>query len=291
MQLEIMQVEEINVIAVQHLIDEEMMLRIQKKRYDTLFLAYEKEQIVGVGIIWLNSFHPFAKYAAIGCEESENTTCIEDALFEKMRQSKGKYQRIIFSFWNTNTRMQAFSNHYKLSLLRKTFLPKLEVGELVTKLENIVTLQMDQILTLQEILNTPSLKNSFLQLLKTTYEETHLVNPTANQSIVEWESSLNDQEPLLDESLVHVQTRNGEQIVTAYILLHHEEVYEIGWIGGQDDYILKSILLNQLLRLHENGVSHIEAEIDTTDSYAMKLFKFLEIESKTYPTWLTYAYE
>ena len=144
---------------------------------------------------------------------------------------------------------------------------------------------------MREVLNEPSLKQDFLQLLKATYEETHLVNASANLTIAEWEQFLTDEEPLVDESLVHVQVIDGKKVVTAYILLHQLESLEIGWISGQEDRLLKTMLNHQLLTLHKKGVSSIELEIDTTDPYAMKLFDFLKVESLPCEIWLTYAYE
>lgn len=291
MDIQVKLTEKIEINTIQHLLNNEMLGRICNKRYEKLFIAYEQSNIVGIGVVWLNNMHPYAQYAAIFSDDNGQANIIEDSLFEEMKRSKGEYERIIYSFWHTDERMLKFTQRQSLQLLRQTFMPKLKIIEIIRELEEIPELRLDQIYTLREILNEPPLKQDFLHFLKATYEETHLVNPSAKLTIAEWEQLLTDEEPLVEESLVHVQVLDGKNVVKAYILLHHLDVFEIGWIAGQDDWLLKSMLKQQLLLLHKKSASNIELEIDTTDKYAMELFNFINVESLPCKTWLTYAYE
>ncbi len=291
MDIQVKLTEKIEINTIQHLLNKEMIGRICNKRYEKLLIAYEQSNIVGIGVVWLNNMHPYAQYAAIFSDDNGQANIIEDSLFEEMKRSKGKYKRIIYSFWHTDERMLKFTQRQSLPLLRQTFMPKLKILEIIKKLEGIPELPIDQAYTLREVLNEHPLKQDFLHLLKATYEETHLVNPSANLTIAEWEQLLTDEEPLVDESLVHIQVLYGKKVVTAYILLHQLESLEMGWISGQEDRLLKTMLKHQLLTLHKKGVSSIELEIDTTDQYAMKLFDFLKVESLPCEIWLTYAYE
>lgn len=91
-------------------------------------------------------------------------------------------------------------------------------------------------------------------------------------------------------SYVYLDT-SGQEIL-AYSFLHESEsakTYELGWCGCSDKRYKR--LIPQLIFQHitysiDQNINAITGEFDTTDHYAMEVFKsFPFIPS---PTWVTY---
>ena len=136
------------------------------------------------------------------------------------------------------------------------------------------TVQDEQILSIRQIRNNEARMDSFVQLCKKTYTETHIDNPVANLPIESWRHAAMD--GLMEEhSYVMV---NGLEI-TAFSLLYEsdEKSWELGWIGVDDlsrISDLDKLIHKQLEDAVKHNISFIEKEVDSTCPYSLHICEF-----------------
>ena len=262
---------------------------LKSQKYEYLFAAKKEHQVIGIGVGWLNEFHPTAMYFRIYVsDQAQDGQKIADALFQQIKLATVQQDKWIWAGWESDESMRTFLIRNGFRLMRKTYMPTLQISDVQQYLINAE--QADNCISLKELLNNPAMKQSFFTLLKETYTATHQVNPVKHYSLKEWENILLNDEPDLEHSLICQEN----QRIEGYIMMHRVDSrhYEVGWLGVSDSTeptLLRGLLKRQLESLSEEGVETLELELDTTDWHAMKLFNFLDFEN--HKAWETYMFQ
>lgn len=265
---------------------EEVKLRIEKKAFHQLFILEKDDEIIGLSLSWLNSFHPEAKYVRVYTTAACTETNWPTALYEQLFKDTYPQKQLIFSCWDEKKDAISFMEKQGFKLFRKTYMPDLEVRALLQQMPTVPTFKQYE--SLNNVLQNNEKKQVFLTQLKENYENTHLHNPVQTYTWQQWGEILLDDEPDLEYSYV---VFIGAQVV-AYILLHKlGNYYEVGWIGFQgntdDEWKLTALFKTQMELLQREGIKKVSIEIDTTDNSAFSLFSFLDF--KQFPSWNSYS--
>ncbi len=220
---------------------------------DEVFFAVREGEVSGIGVRWINSFHPTAKYVRL----------IGDFPVAYLTHHIVPQDKVIYACWEDDQVIPVLIEE-GFQLFRKTYMKIFSIKCLLTQLEHVDVPSYVQ--SLQEVLNEEP--EIFFTILKINYEATHLANPVVALTWKEWQGHLLIDSPDLTLSAI---SKGG------YILLHSISTtdYEIGWLGGTD---LQSLLKWQLTKLQQQGVKRIRIEADTTDWYAMALFSFFNFD-------------
>lgn len=289
------QIEKIDTLKVEQLGDDLLEKTsaisniLKSRKYEHLFAAKNEHQVIGIGIGWLNEFHPTAMYFRIYVSgQAQDGQKIADALFQQIKLATVQQDKWIWAGWESDEWMRMFLIRNGFYLIRKTYMPTLQISDVQQHLINVE--QAGNCISLKELLNNPAMKQSFFTLLKETYTATHQVNPVKHYSLKEWEDILLNDSPDLEHSLI---CHDHDQI-EGYIMLHPVDsgLYEVGWLGVSENTeptLLHGLLKRQLESLSEQRVETLELEVDTTDWHAMKLFNFLDFEK--HKAWETYMFQ
>lgn len=253
--------------------------RLNSNKFLELFAEIEGKTIIGIGISWLNAFHPHAKYIRVVSSYSSH------ALMENLLQKISPQEHVIYSCWSDeNTTLQHLEN-WDFQLFRKTYMDFYNVNELLAKMP--MHHSSATFLTLEEVLQQPKLVEALFQLVKLNYEKTHLHNRVKEMTWQMWKEDLLEEAP--DLQLSYIALEQNE--VVAYIFLHpsNNTAYEVGWVGTSTDFDLHIILRKQLHKLKENGILNVVFEVDTTDFHASQFSALLTLNEKK--SWNSYMYK
>ena len=245
--------------------------RLHSNNFLELFAQIEGKIIIGIGISWLNAFHPHAKYIRV---VSMNNF---ESLIEKLLHTISPQEHVIYSCWSDDIASIQFLQNWDFQLFRKTYMETYNVNDLVAKMPTYPS--SATLLSLKEVLQQPKLVESLFQLVKLNYEKTHLHNPVKNMTWRMWKEDLLEDTP--DLQLSYIALEQNE--VVAYIFLHpiSDPVYEVGWVGtSTDDFDLHIILTKQLHKLKRKGILNVAFEVDTTDVHAWEFAELLTLKKK-----------
>ncbi len=136
----------------------------------------------------------------------------------------------------------------------------------------------EHLLSIGEIRTNVARMDSFIQLCKKTYTETHTDNPVSTLSIDSWRYAAMD--GLMEEhSYVMV---NGSK-VTGFSLMYEsdENSWELGWVGVDDTSRIND--LDKLIRKQvedavKHSISFIEKEVDSTCPYSLHICESVKYE-------------
>ena len=253
--------------------------RLQANQFLELFAQVEGKTIIGIGMSWLNAFHPHAKYIRIASTNGFHL------LLAKLLHTISPQEHLIYSCWSNDTTTLQHLQNLNFHLFRQTYMETYFVNELLTKMTALPS--FDTLLSLEEVLQLPKLEESLFQLVKHNYESTHLHNPVNELSWQMWKEVLLEDAP--DLQLSYIALAKSE--VVAYVFLHPSSatVYDVGWVGTRVDFDLHSILKAQLHKLKEKGILEVAFEVDTTDFHAWEFATLLELKEKT--SWNSYHYK
>lgn len=263
--------------------DSEILHRIQHSTYKHLFLAYSQGEIVGMIMAWKSSFHPNCTYFTCRTSHTEAAKALLAELERHLEQKDYPLQTIV----DENDRLHAFYLDNPFTIIRKTYLPKINVLDHNT----IFTNPINQVVKpLQEVTAHSNLANQLVALVKRNYEETHLVNPVATIEIAKWEKLTYPDDLLASGSFVCLDP--NEEKILAYSFLHEaerEDTVELGWCGACDEpsiAIIPSLVVKQLEYALSSGYQYVEGEFDTTSIYAMEVLHTLSLPK--HPVSITY---
>ncbi|MCM3388324.1 hypothetical protein M3649_09275 [Ureibacillus chungkukjangi] len=246
--------------------------------------ALENNQLVGLLTVWKSVFHPHCTYFSI-VSKSHLDYEIEAALIGSLYQLEDIQSPLQTSIWETSYKLKNFYEDNGFKEVRRTYSPLLKTSKLDYGNLHIQCLHLKD---LNSVVNNPELKEELTQLVKDNYAKTHQANPVGEHSLEKWEELIFDEDTILDGSFILLKNN----VVHAYALLHHSnhpKQFEFGWRGTRDDAdsrILLMLTAKQINYAFEKGVQFIEAEIDTTDSAALKMLKYFSFLPA--PTLITY---
>ncbi|MHA6251873.1 GNAT family acetyltransferase [Oceanobacillus sp. CAU 1775] len=275
---------------VKHLIqlnnEEDYLLHIIERNegeaVQTVFIGTE---LIGVSFTWKSNFHPNCTYFRILVDPFYRDEAIAEILLENLEKQTVDYLPLQTSLWETSTYLMETLENNKFEIIRKTYMPQLDLSKIknhATEKENTY-----KIFTIEEAAKDRRLVENLVELVKTNYKNTHLVNPVADLELNEWEQMIFAEDMISQLSCVFTE---NEEII-AYSFLHESEdkdALELGWCGAKFIEEKKSesqLILHQIQQAKQLGYRIIIGEFDTTDQPAMEILKSFPFQQT--PTWLT----
>ena len=246
--------------------------------------ALKNNQLVGLLTAWTSVFHPHCTYFSLVSKPNVGYE-IEAALIDSLYMFEDIQLPLQTSIWETSYKLKNFYEDNGFKEVRRTYSPLLKTSKLDYEK---MYMQGFHIKDLNSLVNNPELKPKLIQLVKDSYEKSHLVNPVGEHSLEKWEELIFDEDTILDGSFILLK----EKQIQAFALLHDSETtnqYEFGWRGMRDDAdsrILLMLTAKQINFAFEKGVHFIEAEIDTTDQAALDMLKYFPFSPA--PTLITF---
>lgn len=251
------------------------------------YSAFFQEQLVGVIFGWKNNFHPHCTYFRIISNPLYVTYHVEEKLLDKV--TKTSDAPLQTSIWETSVTLKEAYERNGFKAIRRTYMPTLHVSSMGQGIETMCSNKFT-LKTVRDILHNEAWLEKLTRLVKTNYEAAHEQNPIADLPLAEWKKLILADDVLLDGSFIYINKHQNN--IVAYSLLHEStssETYELGWCGcSKQRYTsaLLSLVKKQIRYVKEKDVKKIVGEFDTTDPYAMEVFKTLPFAPC--PTWITY---
>ncbi|HDR4422015.1 TPA: GNAT family acetyltransferase [Bacillus cereus] len=254
------------------------------------YVAYYKKDVVGVFFTWNSSFHPYCTYFRIYTNPFYSERHIEQFLLNEIQKRKNFKLPLQTSIWETSAHLKAFYEEHNFSEIRRTYMPILDVQKIIS-IDTMFHSNYD-VQSLSNILPNNSFFEKLAHLVKTNYEDTHLVNPVASFPLEAWKEQILADDVLLDGSFVMIDEENK---IIAYSFLHTSEkdnTVELGWSGThttENLSLLKLLVFKQAMYASKRGYSFIQGEFDSTSIYAMEILKSFPFNPGA--TWITYQKE
>lgn len=262
----------------------------KSKKFNQAFLAFQKEELIGITVSWENDFHPESTYFRILVKPIDlPIEEIKKKLFYKLREEVSAKKPLITRVFETALSARDFYEKNGFQEIRRTFIPALALDEIEEPLSTL-PIEGFELRTLEEIKKDEEQINLLAKIVKRNYEKTHLANPVKEMELSEWKKFVLEEDVLLSGSFVLF---NDEKEMIAYSFLHRskekEDTYELGWCGvrkGEQKGLLPFIFIEQILFAMKHNIKYILGEFDTTDDYAMEILKSFSF--KPFPAFITY---
>ncbi|WJY28299.1 hypothetical protein [Sporosarcina trichiuri] len=256
--------------------EEDHLLELLKRhRYDFAYSAFSSEKLAAVMFGWRSRFHPNCTYfKAVSNPLIADEQLFECLLAEVEQQEKFRYP-LQTTIWETAAALKSVYEKNGFFEIRRTSMPALSLGN--DLLEFPLNTEHDgQVIQCISDLAKEG-RDQLVSLVKRIYEETHEVNPPADQSTDEWEPLVFAEDMIPEGSFVSTDRKTGQ--VIAYSFLHEsgkDGVHELGWCGCNKKTelaVLPKLVQQQLHYSVSQQIHTIEGEFDTTDPYAMEILK------------------
>ena len=253
-----------------------IMGAVKSKKHICMYEAYENGEIVGLLTAWESDFHPYCTYFSIALKPFLNFKA-EAMLLESLEKTQDIYYPLQTSIWETSYRLKTFYEGNEFKEKRKTYMPILNSIKVDVNLVFGDVLAPDLIIRdFDSIKNNELLRSELIKLVKENYSKTHSINPVGEHDLNKWEKLIFNHETILKGSYF---AKKDDDII-AYSLLHFSEapyMYEFGWRGTREQAEIRIMLLLTALQVNfaaDNSVDMIEAEVDSTDHFAIEMLKF-----------------
>lgn len=237
---------------------------ISSKLHKDIYVIENDKEILLAASTHKSSWHPNCIYVQL----AYNFGCANEKVLQSIiSELMSKYDEPLFfllddRFYNVHKILS--HNHFKM--IRKT-----EIIHIHPTQEGGKTVPDERILSIKELRNNETRMNSFVQLCKKTYTETHLDNPVANLPIESWREAALD--GVLEEHsyvIVHGLEINSFSLLYA----SDENSWELGWVGVDDlsrISDLDQLIHKQLEDAVMNNIAFIEKEVDSTCPYSLHI--------------------
>jgi len=251
--------------------------------------VFVENLLVGCMIVWTNKFHPHCTYFKILLHPQYFETEIAEKLLSKLDELEGMKLPLQTSIWESSVNMKKLLETNGFIEIRRTFLV-----EILTAHLNVLQLinENTRFKSLQEIVTNELLFENLTGLVKRNYQQAHLVNPVADIEFSVWKKLILSEDIDLNGS--YVLLNNDESDILAYSLFHKTEdlnTMEFGWCGAdeyQNGKLIQQLIRKQLQFAVQQNIKSIVGEFDTTDFYAMEIFRHFQMSSsKTLITYQT----
>ncbi|MBU0906417.1 MAG: GNAT family acetyltransferase [Firmicutes bacterium] len=250
--------------------------------------AYENGMLVGLITAWKSEFHPSCTYFAIVTKPHIGIE-IETVLIEALSNFKEIDLPLQTTIWESSYGLKTFYEKVGFLEVRRTYMPLLRTSKIDFQL--VFPDFNGQDICIQDInsiCNHKELKIKLINLVRENYEKAHTVNPVGVHSFQKWEELIFNEDTIKSGSFIILKDNE----ILAYSLLHYSNTpnhFEFGWRGTKENTDVQFMLIltaSQINFAIENGVKHIEAEVDTTDYFSVEMLKFFPFSPA--PTLLTF---
>jgi len=249
--------------------------------------AYENGMVVGLITAWKSEFHPSCTYFAMVTKPHIGIE-IESVLIEALFNFKDIELPLQTSIWESSYGQKTFYEEVGFLEVRRTYMPLLRISKI--DFEQVFPGFNGEDICIQDLSsidNHKELKLNLINLVRENYEKAHTVNPVGVLSFQKWEELIFNEDTIKSGSFIILKDNE----VLAYSLLHYSDMpnqFEFGWRGTKENTDVRLMLIltaSQINFAIENGVKHIEAEVDTTDYFSLEMLKFFPFSPA--PTLLT----
>lgn len=251
--------------------------------------VFVENLFVGCMIVWTNKFHPHCTYFKILIHPQYFETEIAEKLLSKLDELEGIKLPLQTSIWESAINLKILYEKKGFKEIRRTFLTKLLTADFKV---HILINENLRIKSLQEIVTNELLFENLTGLVKRNYQQAHLVNPVADKELSVWKKFILSED--IDLIGSYVLLNNEESDILAYsffYILEELDTMEFGWCGADEYQNVKSIqqlIRKQLQYAVQHNIKSIVGEFDTTDFYAMEIFRHFQMPlSKTLITYQT----
>lgn len=250
-----------------------------------IYTAFYQEELAGMVMAWKNEFHPYCLYFNMIIDPNYYGLHIEDPLLLKLEEQNRSGIPLQTSIWETAVSLKRLYVQHGFEKIRETYMPTLAVAEM-----DDVIMEEQLVITLRDILGNRLLMEKLTRFVKYTYEQAHLANPAAEIALGKWENMILADDTILDGSFIYLDIQKQE--ILAYAFLHAgdaADTLELGWcgaIGMQYKEVIPRLVERQIAYANHHQFSFIQGEFDTTDVYAMAVFKAFPFSPCT--AWVTY---
>lgn len=246
---------------------------------DDTLLAFEGEELVGIGSLWTNSVHPNREYIGVFIKPGKRRKGIGRQLYQRLyalSESKA-FQAAVSSKDSTAI---AFLKDCGFQLVRKCYTPVMQ-GNLSSSNDKMRYLSLNE--------STEEQWDELVALQLENYRESHkAINALSDSiSITEWEKIIS---AYLDKKHSYLLVKDGR--VDAYILCYEGEEpgeIEIGYVGGQDVLNLPHYTAFYKNAIHKlkRQFEKVLIEADDVDPFAFAALNLFEYDQSD--SWDTYV--
>ncbi len=245
---------------------------------DVTLLAFDKEELVGIGSLWTNSVHPNREYMGIFTKSENRRKGIGRQLYQQLSSlSESKvFQAAVSSKDSTAI---SFLKDCGFQLARKCYTTVLR-GDFSSSNDQMSYLSLNEA--------TEEQWDELVALQLENYKDFHQTINALSDSIstMEWKKIIS---AYLDKEHSYLLAKDGK--IDAYILCYEGEEpgeIEIGYVGGQDVLNLPHYTafyknaIHQLKRQFEK----VSIEADDVDPFAFAALNLFEYDQSD--SWDTY---
>ncbi|MEN2767858.1 hypothetical protein [Ornithinibacillus xuwenensis] len=204
-------------------------INIVNQPYKYAYSAFHQNEMIGLIVAWKSSFHPHCTYFRV-IHHPEYTNLVDELITEmeeNLHEDEYPLQTVVME--NTYLDRYYATNSYQVA--RKTYLPSVLVS--LCHAEGIELPENRLIMSLDGISTNPNLVQKLINLVKSVYEQTHLINPVAELELATWRKMIFAEDTIMLGSYVCLDEK-GDDIV-AFSLLHESDkpkTIELGWCGS-----------------------------------------------------------
>ena len=240
-------------------------------------LALEKDEVVGIGSLSRNDFHPYREYIKIFVQPENRKMGIGRELFDALLY-QSKQKKFQTSISSKDEVAISFLGHCGFGLARKCYTPILRNDA------PIISIYFP---TMQE--QPDAIQNEVFRLQLDNYREFHqAINPLNERiSFHQWKEMLCEN---LDLNRSYILLKDEE--VVAYVLCYEGDApgkIEIGYVGGRNISSLEEyeIFYKQVADQLIQDFGVVEIEADDVDPYASALLnQFAYDQSDSFDAYL-----
>ncbi|UYZ24184.1 GNAT family acetyltransferase [Mesobacillus jeotgali] len=261
---------------------------VKSKNNFCTYEAYKEGNLVGLLTAWTSDFHPYCTYFSLATNPFLDNKA-EALLLQSLYKTPGIRFPLQTLIWETSYRLKTFYEDNEFVEIRRTYMPMLKSSKIeINRVFADIASHKLTIKDLYSIKDNDLLKFKLTMLIKENYSRTHSKNPVGELDFLKWEKLIFNNETNQNGS--YIALKDNE--IIAYTLLHFSETpnrFEFGWRGTKNYTDIRVMLMLTALQVNfaaENGVDFIEAEIDTTDHFAIEMLKFFPFSSA--PALLTF---
>lgn len=249
--------------------------------------AWHQEQLIGVGSLWNNRFHPQHCYFGIHIQPAYQQAAIDELLYAQLIAQTSIIQgrTLQTATWSHAQQTLNFLHAQGFQIMKQTYL-----GEFSLLNIEIPQLEPAQDLTIAsfEAYLSSNHPEPLLNLINSCYQATHSYNP-ASQTTSEAQSAF-----LTDIHAAASFVLYAADQLIGFNCIYHSTVaqtLEQGLIGVANGYsaqqaaIIRTLLQKTVHFAQHNGYQSLRYEIDSIDPWASELITFLPVI--TQPCWLT----
>lgn len=252
------------------------------------YLAYHKQEVVGLLFGWKRNFHPYCTNFRILTKPLYTTEKVKEKCLEKLLEANQRGDTLKTSVLEVAITSRDFYERRGFYEQGRTFMPRLDIETIEDPL-TFYEAKRKKVKTFTEIASHKEKVNRLAMLTKEKYEKENRGNPLGNISLQEWKQLIFSDDLIEEGSFALI---DGEENIIAYSFLHQsdqDKTFVLGWLGSSDQErkgALPLLVSQQIYYAREQRAKYIVGEFDTLDPFAQEVMRVFTF--KPFPSWITY---